>query len=245
MKKNILIIGATSAIATACARRWTNGTRLFLVGRNAARLQQVTDDLNSRGASATCMQLDVNDYAGHQALFARLEVEMPTIDIALIAPGTLPDQDMCQHDAVIAVREFNTNATSLIALLTPLANRMEAHKHGVIAVISSVAGDRGRPSNYLYGSAKAALSTFCEGLRARLAKSNVHLVTVKPGFVDTPMTAGLPLPGPLVATADKVAADIDRAIAKRINVLYTPWFWSGIMLIIRSIPQFVFKRISL
>ena len=245
--KNVLIIGATSAIATACARRWApTGARFFLAARNAERLQQVAADLGARGATFTaCGQLDIDDLGAHAPLLQRVNEELGDIDIVLIAPGTLPDQHACEQDPTVAVREFNTNAVSLIALLTPLANRLEAQNRGIIAVISSVAGDRGRPSNYLYGSAKAALSAFCEGLRSRLAKSGVHLLTIKPGFVATPMTAGLPLPGPLVATPDKVAADIVRAIDKRKDVLYTPWFWAAIMLIIRSIPQRVFKRLSL
>ncbi|WP_250523076.1 MULTISPECIES: SDR family NAD(P)-dependent oxidoreductase, partial [unclassified Caballeronia] len=131
------------------------------------------------------------------------------------------------------------------ALITPIANRLEAQRHGTLAVISSVAGDRGRPSNYLYGSAKAALQAFLEGLRARLFKVGVHVVDIKPGFVATPMTAGLPLPGPLVATPEKVAKDIVRGIDRKKDVLYTPWFWWGIMLIIRNVPRFVFKRASL
>ncbi|WP_321947711.1 SDR family oxidoreductase [Paraburkholderia sp. J10-1] len=245
--KNILIIGATSAIATACARRWAaQGASFFLVARSAERLQQVADDLRARGAkAATCHALDINDVDQHAAMLARCEAEFGTLDIALVAPGTLPDQAQCQADAAAAMREFNTNVTSIIGLLTPIANLVEAQRHGTIAVISSVAGDRGRPSNYLYGSAKAALTAFCEGLNARLFKAGAHVVTIKPGFVATPMTAGLPLPGPLVVTPDKVAADITRAIEKNRDVLYTPWFWSLIMLIIRSVPRFLFKRASL
>jgi short-subunit dehydrogenase len=167
------------------------------------------------------------------------------VDIALVAHGTLPDQKACEQDVALALQEFSSNGLSVIALLTTLANRMEAQCSGTIAVISSVAGDRGRPSNYLYGTAKAAVSTFCEGLRARLFKSGVHVLTVKPGFVDTPMTQGLPLPGPLVAKPEQVAHDIYMAIAKRKDVVYTRWFWRGIMTIIRLIPNFVFKRISL
>lgn len=245
--KNILIVGGTSAIATACARRWAaQGASFFLVARSAERLQQVADDLRARGAKgAVCHELDVNNVDQHAAMLARCEAEFGTIDIVLVAPGTLPDQAQCQADPAVAMREFNTNVTSLIGLLTPIANLVEAQRHGTIAVISSVAGDRGRPSNYLYGSAKAALSAFCEGLNARLFKAGAHVVTIKPGFVATPMTAGLPLPGPLVATPDKVAADITRAIEKNSDVIYTPWFWSLIMLIIRSVPKFVFKRASL
>lgn len=245
--KNILIVGATSAIAIACARIWAEqGARVFLVARNGERLAQVAADLGARGVTlvATC-QLDIDQLDAHGAMLAQCATELGAPDIVLVTPGTLPDQQACQDDPVVAVKEFNTNAMSVIALLTPLANLLESQRHGALAVISSVAGDRGRPSNYLYGSAKAALSAFLEGLRARLYKAGVHVLTVKPGFVATPMTAGLPLPGPLVASPERVARDIVRAIEKRRNVLYTPWFWSGIMLIIRSVPQFLFKRASL
>jgi decaprenylphospho-beta-D-erythro-pentofuranosid-2-ulose 2-reductase len=245
--KNILIVGATSAIAIACARQWAaQGARFFLVARNGERLKQVADDLSARGAQlAACHQLDINSLDRHSGMLERCAAELGALDIVLVAPGTLPDQAACQADPTVAVREFNTNVTSVIALLTPIANTLEAQRRGALAVISSVAGDRGRPSNYLYGSAKAALSAFCEGLNARLFKAGVHVLTIKPGFVATPMTAGLPLPGPLVATADKVASDIVRAVEKRKDVRYTPWFWSIIMLIIRSVPRFAFKRASL
>ncbi|TKC91776.1 SDR family oxidoreductase [Trinickia terrae] len=245
--KNILIVGATSAIAMACARQWAKeGARFFLVARNGERLEQVAADLKARGADlATCCQLDVNSLDRHSAMLERCASELGTLDVVLVAPGTLPDQSECQSNPDVAIREFNTNVTSVIALLTPIANMLEAQKRGTLAVISSVAADRGRPSNYLYGSAKAALSAFCEGMNARLFKAGVHVLTIKPGFVATPMTAGLPLPGPLVSTPEKVASDILRAIEKRKDVIYTPWFWSLIMLIIRSVPKPVFKRMSL
>lgn len=242
-----LIVGATSAIATACARQWTTKeSQFFLVGRNTERLKQVAQDLTVRGAhTVSWHSLDIDDYSAHSAMLEQCARELGVPDIVLVAPGTLPDQAVCQTDTATAVREFTTNATSVIALLTPIASMLEAHRSGVLAVISSVAGDRGRPSNYLYGSAKAALSTFCSGLNARLFKSGVHVLTIKPGFVATPMTEGLPLPGPLVASPDKVARDIARAVEKRKNVLYTPWFWSLIMLIIKAIPAPLFKRKSL
>jgi len=245
--KNILIVGATSAIAIACARQWTKeGARFFLVARNGERLEQVANDLTARGAPlAACYQLDIDYLDRHSGMLERCASELGALDIVLVAPGTLPDQAACQADPALAVREFNTNAVSVIALLTPIANILEAQKRGTLAVISSVAGDRGRPSNYLYGSAKAALSAFCEGLNARLFKVGVHVVTIKPGFVATPMTAGLPLPGPLVATPEQVASDIVRAVEKRKDVLYTRWFWAIIMLIIRLVPRFMFKRASL
>jgi decaprenylphospho-beta-D-erythro-pentofuranosid-2-ulose 2-reductase len=245
--KNIVIVGATSAIAIACAREWAaQGARFFLVARNQERVEQVAADLTARGAaSATVYRLDIDKLNDHAAMLAECAARMDSIDIVLVASGTLPDQAVCQSDPLMAVREFHTNALSLIALLTPIANRLEAQRHGTLAVISSVAGDRGRPSNYLYGSAKAALQTYLEGLRARLFKVGAHVVDVRPGFVATPMTAGLPLPGPLVATPEKVAKDIVRAVARKKDVIYTPWFWWGIMFIIRNVPSFVFKRASL
>lgn len=245
--KNIVIVGATSSIASACARAWVaDGARFFLIARNEARLQQVADDLRARGAQSVAFApLDIDRLDAHDAVLSQCVAELGTLDIVLVAPGTLPDQSACESDADLAVREFNTNAVSVIALLTRLANIVEPQRKGTLAVISSVAGDRGRPSNYLYGSAKAALSTFCEGMRARLKKSGVDLVTIKPGFVATPMTAGLPLPGPLVATPERVARDIVHAASRGNDVLYTPWFWCGIMWIIRSIPKRIFNRLSL
>jgi len=245
--KNILIVGATSAISQACARRWAHdGARFFLVARNGERLNQVADDLTAHGASlAARFELDIDDLGSHNAMLAQCAAALGDPDIVLVAPGTLPDQAACQADAGLAAREFATNALSVIALLTPIANLLEARGQGVLAVISSVAGERGRPSNYLYGSAKAALTTFCEGLNARLFKAGVHVVTIKPGFVATPMTEGLTLPGPLVSTADRVAHNIVDAIARRKDVCYTPRFWSLIMAVIRALPRFVFKRTSL
>jgi len=245
--KNILIIGGSSAIAAACAREWVKeGANLFLAGRHATRLEAVAQDLRVRGAARVdTFMLDVNDYPQHKPMLDACRAALGRIDIVLLAHGTLSDQSECERDPEATVREISTNALSTIALLTLLAGVFETQKSGSIAVISSVAGDRGRPSNYVYGTAKAAVTTFCEGLRARLFKSNVKVLTIKPGFVDTPMTAGMPLPGPLVATPERVAADIVRAVARGKDSLYTPWFWTGIMLIIRSLPGFVFKRISL
>ncbi|MDH1008779.1 SDR family oxidoreductase [Pseudomonas nicosulfuronedens] len=245
--KNILIIGATSAIATACARIWAaEQARFVLVARNSQKLDQVAADLSSRGASEVkTSTLDMNDFAAHETMLAEAFGQLGRVDVCLIAHGTLPDQAACEQDTETALKEFSSNGLSVIALLTPLANRMEAQRTGTIAVISSVAGDRGRPSNYLYGTAKAAVTTFCEGLRARLYKVGVHVLTIKPGFVDTPMTQGLPLPQALVAKPEQVGMAITRAVDKRKDSIYVPFFWAGIMLIIRSIPGVVFKRMSL
>lgn len=245
--KKILIVGATSAIALACARRWTlEGAEFFLVGRDPEKLQQTSADLAARGARETSVHvLDMNRFDEHSAMLDACVAKLGRIDIALIAHGTLPDQKSCERDTDLALREFSSNGLSVIAMLTTLANRMETQRSGTIAVITSVAGDRGRPTNYLYGAAKAAVATFCEGLRARMFKCGVHVLTIKPGFVDTPMTKGLPLPKPLVASPDRVAKDITTAIERRKNSIYTPAFWFGIMWIIKRIPTAIFKRMAL
>jgi NAD(P)-dependent dehydrogenase (short-subunit alcohol dehydrogenase family) len=166
------------------------------------------------------------------------------LDVALVAHGVLPDQARCQADSDEALASLEVNLLSVVALLTPLANRFEAAGGGCIAVISSVAGDRGRQSNYIYGSAKGGLDRFLEGLRNRLFRSGVAVVTLKPGFVDTPMTAGL-RQGPLFATARRAGRAVHRAIERRRDVAYIPWFWRPIMAIIRALPEPVFKRLRL
>lgn len=245
--QKIFIIGATSAIAIACARLWAaQQAAFFLVARNADKLEQTKADLLVLGASEVhSFVLDINQLDQHSQILEQGFQSLGQVDIVLIATGTLPDQYACEQDVNIALQEFAVNGLSVISLLTHLANRMEQQGKGTIAVISSVAGDRGRASNYLYGTAKAAVSTFCEGLRARLFKQGVHLLTIKPGFVATPMTKGLPLPALLVATPEKVASDIVNAVQRKTDVLYTPWFWQYIMLIIRLLPQAVFKRLKL
>ena len=245
--KRILIIGANSAIATACARRWAiQDAAFFLVARNAEQLAQTASDLTARGAKAVGTHcLDATDLAAHPAMLTACLGALREIDIALIAHGTLPDQKTCEQDADLAAKAFATNATSTIALLTLLANQFERQGAGTLAVISSVAGDRGRPSNYVYGAAKAAVSTFCEGLRARLFKAGVHVITIKPGFVDTPMTKDLELPAALVATPDQIARRIVNGVERKTANLYAPAFWAAIMLIIRNIPQPLFKRLNL
>lgn len=244
--KKILVIGATSAIATSCARLWAErGAILFLVGRTPDKISQVAADLTARGATVHTHVLDLNHFDQHKAMLDACYAALGQVDVALIAHGTLPNQKACEQDAQLAIREFTNNGLSVIALLTDLASRMEAQKSGCIAVISSVAGDRGRPSNYLYGAAKGAVTDFCSGLRGRLFKSGIQVLTIKPGFVDTPMTQDLALPKLLLVTPDRVAQDIVKAVEKRRDTLYTPWFWRFIMLIIIHIPGSLFKRLGL
>lgn len=253
--KRYLVIGATSAIAQAVCREWlsmnaadgeADPVDFYLVGRSADKLEQIGNDLQGRGARVvTTHSVDLVSTEAHEEMLQAAAEKLGGIDVVLIAHGTLPDQDACQADPAVALREFSINGAATIALLTRLGNMLEKQGHGVIAVITSVAGDRGRPSNYLYGSAKAAVSTFSEGLRARLFRSGVHVIDIRPGFVDTPMTQDLDLPPMLVSTPDKVAKRIVAGIHKRKDVLYVPGFWAFILWIIRCIPRSVFKRISL
>lgn len=245
--KRILIVGATSAIASACARLWAEEKpAFFLVGRNAERLQQVADDLLVRGASSVHRHvMDLSRIGDQAAMIGTCFDILGSVDIATIAHGTLADQSLCQRDLTAATLQFQTNALSYIALLTLIADRMEKQGSGTIAVFSSVAGDRGRASNYGYGAAKAAVTAYCEGARMRLRPRGVHVLTIKPGFVATPMTAHLPLSPFLTASPERVAHDVVRAVRRSTATLYTPWFWRPIMAIVRSLPESILSRLPI
>ena len=244
--RRVLIVGATSAIAEATARRFAaDGDALFLAARNAERLQAIADDLRLRGAAKSeTAVIEATDYAVHAGLIERAQTALGGLDTLLIAHGTLPDQQACEASFETTRREIEVNALSVISLLTHAANRFEHQQQGTIVVISSAAGDRGRQSNYVYGSAKATVTTFLEGLRNRLHRAGVQVLTVKPGFVDTPMTSDFPK-GPLWAGPEQIARGLHRAIQKRKDVVYLPGFWRLIMRVIREIPEPVFKRLSL
>jgi decaprenylphospho-beta-D-erythro-pentofuranosid-2-ulose 2-reductase len=242
----IVIIGSSSAIAHETAKCFArDGAELFLVGRNAEKLQVIASDLKVRGAQ--CVEtyiLDLSDLAQHQTLLDQALATLGEIDMLLIAHGTLGNQRKCELSVEETLKELQTNCISVISLLTISANYFEQRRRGCIAVISSVAGDRGRKSNYVYGTAKAALTTFLQGLRNRLSSSGVAVVTVKPGYVATPMTAHIKT-GLLTANAQAVGQGIYEAMIKKKDIVYLPWFWQPIMLIIKSIPESLFKRLSL
>jgi len=242
----VLMIGATSAIAHETAKCFAqDGAELFLVARSAEKLKVIGDDLKVRGAKRIeTFVLDVNDFDRHQEMIEAAITSLDGLDMVLIAHGTLADQEKCQRSVAETLQEFTTNCTSVISLLTILADYFEQQQRGCIAVISSAAGDRGRQSNYVYGAAKGAVSIFLGGLRNRLSKSGVAVVTLKPGFVDTPMTATLKK-GPLFASASVVGKGVYAAMKSCKEVVYLPWFWRYIMLIIKSIPEPVFKKMSL
>jgi decaprenylphospho-beta-D-erythro-pentofuranosid-2-ulose 2-reductase len=245
----VLVFGATSAIAQAVLRQLVaGGASVYCVGRNPARLEAVLADLRTRatadqivgGATADLTMLD-----RHQALLHEAERSLGELDAVLIAHGTLPDQGACETSADRAVTAIEENGTSVISLLTIAAGYFAPRGRGVIAAISSVAGDRGRRSNYVYGASKGLVSIFMQGLRHRLASRGVHVVTVKPGFVDTPMTAAIAPKGFLWSAPEAVARDIVRAMERGRAEVYTPWFWYWIMLVLRHVPEPLFRRLPL
>lgn len=244
--EKILIIGATSAIAEHTARLFAAcGDALYLIARDRTRTDAIAQDLKVRGAQIVhAGVLDVANFAAHAGAIELAWQTLGSIDVALIAHGTLPDQARCDVDLEYALREFAINGTATIALSNLIAQKLQAQGHGTLAVISSVAGDRGRASNYLYGAAKAAVSAYLSGLRQRLHKHGVNVLTIKPGFVDTPMTAGFKK-GALWAQPRQIARGIVQAIHRRRGVVYLPGFWRIIMFVIRAIPEFLFRRIKL
>jgi decaprenylphospho-beta-D-erythro-pentofuranosid-2-ulose 2-reductase len=245
--KKILLMGAGSAIAESTARLFAQrGDALFLVGRKADVLESMCADLRVRGAKSVGMQvMDANDFGGHEAMLNAAESALGGLDTVLIAHGTLSDQKACEASVEQTLRELNTNGVSVVALLTRIAARFERRRTGTIVVISSVAGDRGRQSNYVYGSAKALVSAFTSGLRQRLYPLGVTVITIKPGFVDTPMTAAFPK-GALWAKPQQIANGIVSAVDRgSATVLYLPSFWRLIMFIIRSVPESIFRKLKL
>jgi short-subunit dehydrogenase len=241
-----LIVGATSAIAEATARILAaRGEHIYLVGRKSEKLSAIAADLSVRGSPRVGFEvLDANDLAAHEPMLERADQFLGGLDKVLIAHGTLSDQPACEDSVSLMMQELKTNGMSVVALLTRIANRMAQRRAGSIAVISSVAGDRGRRSNYVYGSAKALVTTFSSGLRQRLRESGVNVITVKPGFVDTPMTAAFKK-GALWAQPDGIATGIVRAFDRKSHVVYLPGFWWLIMFIIKSIPEGIFARLKL
>ncbi|HEX4036871.1 MAG TPA: SDR family oxidoreductase [Acidobacteriaceae bacterium] len=244
--RRVLALGATSAIAEATLRLLAEqGASFYLVGRSAEKLAAVRDDLVTRGASAArAHAADLDEMGAHPAMLAEAVATLGGIDVALIAHGVLGDQGKAERDYAEAERVLVTNFLSPVSLVTWLANYFEREGRGTIAVISSVAGDRGRKSNYVYGASKGGLNVFLDGVRNRIDRAGVQVLTIKPGFVATPMTAHLK-PNALFAQPAVVAGHILRAIDGRKDVAYVPPLWGWIMLAVRSIPGRVFKKMNL
>ncbi|MGB7261246.1 MAG: SDR family NAD(P)-dependent oxidoreductase [Albidovulum sp.] len=240
-----IILGATSAMARAFARAVSaDGAAVLLAGRDADDLATLAADCALRGARlAEAVEFDARKPKGFAALITRMEAEEGELNAAVFV-GSMPDQSAIDADPSLidgVVTDSHTGPARFLQMLAPL---MEARGGGTVVGVGSVAGDRGRLGNYVYGSAKAGFATYLSGLRNRLTRAGGHVVTVKPGFVDTAMTWGLPGMF-LVASPDKVAADIQTAVKKKRNTIYTPFFWRYIMLIIMHVPEFIFKKMKI
>ena len=249
MSSHVLVIGAASGIGAALCRVFAEqGQSVILAGRDRAELDRSATDLTLRyGVPAYVEVCDALAYDTHPTFVQRCADHAPNgIESAVICVGRMADQRDTETDFHVAREVIDSNFTAPASLLNALADLFERQGGGSLAAIASVAGDRGRGSNYTYGSAKAALATYLEGMRNRLKRSGVHVLCIKPGFTDTRMTAGIVNPNsPLLASPECVARDIARALHKRRSVLYTPWYWGGIMTIIRAIPGFIFNRMKL
>lgn len=246
MGESIAVFGATSSIAEATVKHFANeNATLILVGRNIERLKILKSQMLTHGAAQVdLLTCDFSDSAQAEQIWMKCTDIHQTIDRVLLAYGTLSDQHECETNMEAARHNYELNLISPISILSSIAASFEQSGKGQIVVISSVAGDRGRRSNYYYGSAKAGLDTFCSGLRSRLSKAKVSVLTVRPGFVDTPMTAHIPK-NPLFASPEKVGKDIFDAMKKKREIIYVPSFWRLILFIIRIIPESLFKRLPI
>jgi short-subunit dehydrogenase len=246
VSKKILVLGATSGIAEATCRIWAvQGASLFLVARNQQKLSAVAADLKTRGAAYVDTAVaDLDDTTQHPALLAHAINSLGGMDVAYLAHGILGDQAKAEQDFETAAQILHTNFVSVVSLLTWLANFCVQRHAGVLAVISSVAGDRGRKSNYLYGASKAGLTAFLGGLRNRVDREGVTVLNIKPGPVRTAMTSAMP-GSEKFADANQVAQTIMKAIDGRADELYVPFQWQPIMFVIRHIPERIFKKLNL
>jgi decaprenylphospho-beta-D-erythro-pentofuranosid-2-ulose 2-reductase len=246
--QRIVIIGATSAIAEHCARLWAaqGPLVLTLVGRDMARMQRVRDDLLVRAPACDirACELDFMDSGAIAGLAASLGAE-GALDVVLVAHGSLPDQAGCETDLPACRAALEINGLSPVLFAEAFAEQLGKAGKGTLALIGSVAGDRGRRSNYVYGAAKGMVSRYAQGLQHRFAGSGVRVLLVKPGPTDTPMTAHLKNDGARLAPVEQVARDIVDAVARGKPVLYTPGKWRLIMLIIMHLPAVIFNKLSI
>jgi len=240
----VLILGAKSDIAKAVAREYAkNGYDLYLAGRNIAELAGFKTDIEIRtNRNVELKEFDMVDFTSHEAFYEALDPKPLGI---IVAAGYMVDQKIAQHSLDESLKTLHVNFTGCVSILNIVADDFEAQKRGFIVGISSVAGDRGRKANYIYGSAKAGFSAYLSGLRNRLHVSGIQVMTVKPGFVNTKMTEGLDLPAKLTAEPEEVAYDIFKAQQKGKDILYTKCIWKPIMLVIKHIPEFMFKKMSI
>lgn len=246
MANKLFIVGATSIIChQICSTLIKGGGSVYLASRDLEEQSRIAADLKLRhGIEVFEGKFEAEDTGSHDALVNDAVRKMGGIDCAIVASGELGDQIMARENVELSLRIVISNYVGPLIVLTHLANFMEKQGFGHIIVLSSVAGDRGRQSNYIYGSAKGGMTRFLQGLRNRLYQSGVHVLTVKLGFVDTRMTFGKSDMF-LVSTPEKAARLVVKAIQRKADVVYVPFFWSFIMMIIRHIPEVIFKRLKL
>lgn len=249
MSRRVVIVGATSRIAECCARLYAaEGASLLLAGRNASRLTALAQDLQVRAGGrlqVKCCRFDAADPDAPAALLMEALSCLGGIDLLLVAHGYLPDQAAAQSDLKLCHAVLETNGVSACLVAEAFAGHFEQRRSGCIAVIGSVAGDRGRQSNYIYGAAKGLIEIYLQGLRNRLHRAGVVVLLIKPGPTETPMTSDLGRRGTSLASPEQVARDIVRAIESRRRLLYTPAKWRLIMAVIRAIPESIFVRLRL
>ena len=245
----VVIFGATSDIAIATARQLIGrGSSVYCVARNPERLNHLLNDLRVRATAEQVIAgevADLADFNQHEKIWHNAKQALLGVDAVLFAQCVMHKQADCEKSVKLTINTVIVNAVSIMSLLTPIANDFAAQKRGVIAVIGSPAGDRGRQSNYVYGAAKGMLHVFLQGLRNRLHKSGVAVVTIKPGFTRTKMTEGMKRSGFLWANPDEIARGIIQAMLKGKNEVYLKGIWRYIMFIIRAIPEGIFKRLKL
>jgi len=239
--ETVLILGATSDIGFAIAKKFAaEGSAIQLAGRKTGDLEPLQSDLAIRyNVSAAAYRFDVTDLASHVGFYNSLPVKP---DITICVVGYMNDNEKVIRDAEETSRTINTNFTGPVSILNIIAVDYASRKAGTIVGISSVAGLRGRQSNYIYGSSKAGFTAYLSGLRNRMYPEKVHVVTVLPGFVNTKMTAELDLPKLLTAQPEQVATAVFKAVRKKKDTIYVKWFWRWIMLIITAVPETIFKK---
>ncbi len=242
MPQHIVIIGATSLIAEHCCRLWAEKPSVFhLVGRNLERLKRLKADLLTRSPQSQ-IEVAVVDFLNAKAIEDFIQKIPDPIDIALIAQGVLPNQTNAQNNLEECQNVLNINAVSAALFMEAFARRFEQQGKGTLAVIGSVAGDRGRKSNYIYGAAKGLITRYAQGLQHRFAQTNIHVVLIKPGPTATPMTAHLK---GRFAPVERVAGSIIKGIANHRPVIYAPGIWALIMLIVRHLPRSLFHKLNI
>jgi short-subunit dehydrogenase len=247
VSETVLVIGAGSGIGRALLRQLAaEGARLVVAGRRAEEMERLAADCRVRfGVEAAPESFDALDFDSHQAFIERCASRFEGgFDGVALCHGEMPDEADARADPHVARRMIDVNYTSAVSLLEAASRNLDQRRSGWILALGSVAGDRGRPGNAIYGSTKAALATYLSGLRSRMARNGIPVVTVKPGVVDTGMTWGLP-DLPLAAAPERVARDAMRGVRRDRAVVYSPWFWAIIMRVIRWIPDRIFKRLDL